>query len=738
MGIISPLGVGLTETEEALKAGRGGIGNLALFSLPKADRLPVGEAAGLAEDPDLPRCHRLALAAAIQAMTGCPLVPEAVIVGCTTGGILTTEDNLWNGDAFSRKNIELTQKYKEKYRYHGLTTVAEEISRRIGCLGPALTVSTACASGGVAIALALALLRAGRVKTVLAGGVDSLSRLTCFGFHSLQLVDAHGCKPLDAHRRGINVSEGAGFLLLTTQDCENILGIVAGAGLSCDAYHASAPHPDGEGAQAAMVAALFDAGIGPKDIDYINLHGTGTPDNDAMEAKAIRAIFANPPPLSSIKGATGHSLAASGGIEAVVSVLAGRKGFIPATTGCRQVDEKLGIEPVLSPKFTKARCVLSNSFGFGGNNVALVINQIDDHFEEEGEREKRRDGKKVGEEFLAVHGLSCLTGAGALETVMARLTAGENVSGQLPEAELCQTIPQRATRRLGRLAKLALTLAIDAVSEMEPDPPKIESVFFASGWGALGETYNFLRGLAESEGQFPSPTDFVGSTHNSAAGRVAIHFQAKGKNLTFSGGDYSFEQALLAAQTTLGATEDALLMAADEGHTCFSPLFDPSIHASETLADGGGGFWLNRQMTRAKCLIRLDFYGHGGEESMGPLLAALGDREKIAVDYAAIFVGIPQAKRLGADRQLAEFLGQIPHIPLWRHRGAIGEFASAQAVAAVVAAACATSGRIPGALTGGADIVMNAGQRILVLGLGDWITAMTLAMPSNRNGALSP
>ncbi|MDR0476869.1 MAG: beta-ketoacyl synthase chain length factor, partial [Desulfobulbaceae bacterium] len=583
----------------------------------------------------------------------------------------------------------------------------------------------------------MALLRAGRVKTALAGGVDSLSRLTCFGFHSLQLVDADGCKPLDAYRRGINVGEGAGFLLLTTEKCENVLARVTGAGLSCDAYHASAPHPDGEGAQAAIMAALADAGIGPEDVDYINLHGTGTPDNDAAEAKAIRAVFATPPPLSSIKGATGHSLAASGGIEAVVSALAGCKGFIPATTGCRQVDDRLGIEPVLSPRFTKARRVLSNSFGFGGNNTALVIDQVNDHFNDERGRKNWRDDNNIAGEFLAVHGFSCLTGAGGLKTVMARLAAGESVSGQLPETALCAAIPHRATRRLGRLAKLALTLAVDAVSRTEPDLPKIKSVFFASGWGALSETYNFLHGLAESEGQFPSPTDFVGSTHNSAAGRIAIHFQAKGKNLAFSGGDYSFEQALMAAHTMLDATENSLFVAADEGHSRFSPLFDPSIDADETLADGGGGFWLNRQITEAKCLIRLDFYGNGRDGLPTALLTALGGPARVAVDYAAIFVGAPQAKRLLADRQLAEFLGQVGEIPVWRHRGAVGEFASAQAVAVAVAAACVEAAQIPAALTGG-NIALRTDQKILVLGLGDTVTAMSLAAPNTRGDQLLP
>jgi 3-oxoacyl-(acyl-carrier-protein) synthase len=164
-----------------------------------------------------------------------------------------------------------------------------------------MVVSTACSSGVVAIALALKMLRSGMFRTVLAGGVDSLSRLTYFGFHSLQLVDQTGCKPLDQNRQGMAVAEGAGMILLTTEKPVHYRAEILGAGLSCDAYHPAAPHPEGEGAFMAMQRALTDAGISPEAIDYINLHGTGTPDNDLAEAKAVGRVLTTPPPLSSIK-----------------------------------------------------------------------------------------------------------------------------------------------------------------------------------------------------------------------------------------------------------------------------------------------------------------------------------------------------------------------------------------------------------------------------------------------------
>ena len=245
------------------------------------------------------------------------------------------------------------------------------------------------------------------MQRILAGGVDSLSRLTYFGFHSLQLVDRKGCRPLDVSRQGTTVAEGAAMLLLTAARPKNPLAVLLGAGLSCDAYHPAAPHPEGKGAFKAMQTALADAGMQPSAIEYINLHGTGTHDNDLSEAKAIHALFPAPPPLSSIKGATGHSLGAAGAIEAVVSSLSVSRGFIPGNTGCRHPDPALELTPQATPIDRPVRAVLSNSFGFGGNNGALVIGRTDTPSIAPSFASSRRP-----KEPLAIHGSACLTGSG--------------------------------------------------------------------------------------------------------------------------------------------------------------------------------------------------------------------------------------------------------------------------------------------------------------------------------------
>jgi len=709
-GIVSPLGSGLAATEAALRANRSAIGPLGVFSVRQGASLPVGQVPDMDSAPMPSRTHRLAREAAQMAMAGCPEPPDAVILGCTTGGILTTEQLL-------REDASL----KEAYRYHGLFSVAEDIAEQYNCSGPALTVSTACSSGAVAIALALNLLRSGRMRRILVGGVDSLSRLTYFGFHSLQLVDRNGCKPFDLSRQGLAVAEGAAMLLLTTERPDNPLALLLGAGLSCDAHHPTAPHPEGAGALKAMQTALADAGLKPAAVDYINLHGTGTRDNDRAESQAITALFPVPPALSSIKGATGHSLAASGAIEAVVACLVVSRGFIPGNTGCRQPDPALNLLPQADCSTRPVGTVLSNSFGFGGNNGCLVIGRADIV------PSVSWRGKS---DLLAVHGSACLTGAGLKPRTLAQLRLGASVAGMLTSEQIEAHLPPRLIRRVKRLARLALLLASSAYEDAG-GKEQPSAVFMGTGWGALSETYDFLRRLHESAEQFPSPTDFIGSVHNGAASQVALLFKATGANVTTSGGDYSFEQALLTAQTLLEETDQsALLLGADEGHEPLSSLLDPSI-AAGPLADGGGALYVNRDVAGARCLVRLPFYGRGQADDLpDQLIASLGGVESVRRTFAAVFAGVPAGMYAQGNSQLEGFLDRIGEgLPVCRYRDCTGEFASASAVAAVMAVSYMEAGGIPGVLLGGDDMALEPGKKILVLGTGRCCTAMEFFRP---------
>jgi len=713
-GIISPLGSGLAATEKTLRENRSAIKPLDLFSLLQGNPLPVGQVHDLKEPSSLPRTHRLAQIAAIQAVEGCSQPPDAIILGTTTGGILTTEQLL-----------KCNEQQKELYKHHGLNSVADYIARELHCSGPALVVSTACSSGAVAISIALEMLRSGQARTVLAGGVDSLSRLTYFGFNSLQLVDRAGCKPLDKNRQGMAVAEGAAMLLLTTSKPEiPHQAELLGAGLTCDAYHPAAPHPEGQGAFAAMQTALADAGLKPEDIDYINLHGTGTPDNDLAESKAVRRLFPTPPPLSSIKGASGHSLAASGAIEAVVSMIIVSHDLMPANTGLQEVDPLLGLTPLTNPLNQPAKAVLSNSFGFGGNNGSLVIGTADTF------PRPTPGNPRAG---LAIHGYSCLSGAGGTDATINQINSGTPVAGMTGLDTISENLPPRLVRRLKRLPRMALSLSVKAHENTGLDDHKPGSVFMGTGWGALSETHDFLTRLIDSNEQFPSPTDFVGSVHNGPASQVAIQFEATGPNITTSGGDYSFEQALLATELMFDdLAEPALIIGADEGHDTFSPLFDPSISSGSPLADGGGAFCVNRKKEGAKCCISIPFYQRNKADNVvAELVASLGGAEKITKRCPLILVGIPAAMHREGEKQLEQFmvLSKLS-VPVIRYREFTGEFASASAVAAALAVSFLEAGIVPGTLAEGGDIVIdNRMNTILVLGLGRYITAMELFRP---------
>lgn len=294
-----------------------------------------------------------------------------VFLGTSTSGILTTE--------IAYRHLDpVTGALPADFDYcgtHNSFSVADYVRRRFGLAGPAVTVCTACSSSAKVFAAAQRMLAAGQVDAAIVGGVDSLCLTTLYGFHSLQLSSPQPCRPFDRTRDGLSIGEAAAFALLerapATLDPEAIL--LLGAGESSDAYHMSSPHPDGSGARSAMQRALADAGLTPEDVDYINLHGTGTPSNDSAESRAVSALFGTDTPCSSTKGATGHALGAAGALEAVICALALQAGLIPGGLNLRQRDPELALNYLTGNQRASLRRVLSNSFGFGGANCALLL-----------------------------------------------------------------------------------------------------------------------------------------------------------------------------------------------------------------------------------------------------------------------------------------------------------------------------------------------------------------------------
>jgi 3-oxoacyl-[acyl-carrier-protein] synthase I len=261
-----------------------------------------------------------------------------------------------------------------RYRYsQNVFSVADFVRRFLGLEGPAAAISTACSSSAKVFASAHRLIETGFADAAVVGGVDSLCLTTLYGFGSLELLSREPCRPCDAARDGISIGEAAGFALLERAGERPGEIALLGYGESSDGYHMSTPHPEGAGVHLAMTDALARAGVAAAEVDYINMHGTGTPANDRAEDVALHRIFGDSIPCSSTKGWTGHTLGAAGITEAIISALCLEHSWVPGSLNTRTLDPSLKSRIVLHGEPRPLRRVLSNSFGFGGNNCSLVL-----------------------------------------------------------------------------------------------------------------------------------------------------------------------------------------------------------------------------------------------------------------------------------------------------------------------------------------------------------------------------
>jgi len=293
-----------------------------------------------------------------------------VFVGTSTSGIEETEkayrDMLTNGHDVLAEDFDLQNT-------QFISSLLGYVQRSLGLQGPGQSISTACSSSAKVFATAHRHIMSGLCDAAVVGGVDSLCLTTLYGFNSLQLVSDEICKPYDASRKGINIGEAAGFVLLERVDHGRDKIKIKGYGESSDAYHMSSPRPDGEGAAMAMQLALQRAGLRADEIDYLNLHGTATPSNDSAEGAGVAQVFAQAPLCSSTKGFTGHTLGAAGITEAIIAMLALEHDTVPANLNLEQDDTSIAIRPIRKTLSTPLVNVMSNNFGFGGSNCSLVF-----------------------------------------------------------------------------------------------------------------------------------------------------------------------------------------------------------------------------------------------------------------------------------------------------------------------------------------------------------------------------
>ena len=433
------------------------------------------------------------------------------------------------------------------------------------------TISTACSSAANAIILGSEMLKMGEADIVIAGGTESLSKFHLNGFNTLMILDKEQCRPFDKTRTGLNLGEGAAFVVLTrtlvkseelrVKNESNKQGsegnsdsslftlrsslFIRGYGNRCDAFHQTASSENGEGAFLAMSDALQMAGLKPQDIQYINAHGTGTPNNDASESAAIRRVFGDSiPPVSSTKGFTGHTTSAAGAIEAVISILALQHGFVPANLGWKTQDSDCITPSMGSGKYPISN-VLCNSFGFGGNDSALIISKDpgpDLTFHERGNLKPQVVGEALIEDI------------DQLQEIREYLSPGE-------------------ARRMGKLLKAATVTSLKALRQAGVESP--DAIITATAFGMLETSEKFLREMLENGEVTLSPTLFMQSTHNTIGSSIAIRTKCHGYNVTYTQGKDSLWWALRDARRLIetGKAKTVLVGCHDEATPTLQDLF---------------------------------------------------------------------------------------------------------------------------------------------------------------------
>lgn len=522
-GIISAIGCNKDMVLQSLRNKCTGIGSMKYLESIH-NHLPVGEVKcsnselkrklGIDESKIISRNVLLGTTAAKEALLdsrigGLSSKKVVFISGTTVGGMDLTE-TLYS-------DMLRDDKYLSYLNSHDCGSSSNEIIRLCGISAEVCTISTACSSSLNAIILGAEMLKRGEADVVIAGGCESLSKFHFNGFNSLMILDKEQCRPFDATRAGINLGEGAAYIVLErAEDAEKrnaiIQGYISGYGNRCDAFHQTATSEIGEGPYLAMLQALTSSELSEVSISYINAHGTGTVNNDQSESFALKRIFGNNiPKISSTKGFTGHTTSASGSIEVVICLLAMSHNFIPANIGWENPMSD-GVIPSMGEENILLENVLCNSFGFGGNCSSLILSKN-----------------------------SSMTKCTPVKHKWEVVSEVEiNDSSDL--SKIKEFVPMMEARRMGKLLKAATIASQQALQIAGIKKP--DAIITATALGMLETSEKFLRAMLNDGESSLSPTLFMQSTHNTIGSSIAIRSKCNGYNITYTQGNDSFDLAM--------------------------------------------------------------------------------------------------------------------------------------------------------------------------------------------------
>lgn len=547
-GIISAIGTDKNSVLQALLEGRSGVGPMRYLPSVHTE-LPVGEVPcsdnemkqrlGISVDETISRTTLMGIWAVGQSLAEARIDEKSglriwLLSGTTVGGMDVTESHF----------AQISQQHGTGYfKGHDCGSCTDAIARYFGVFDETGTVSTACSSAANSIMLGARLLRAGLADVVVAGGSEALSRFHLNGFNSLMILDHERCRPFDATRAGLNLGEGAAYVVLEPEQQAlkrgaDIHAYLTGWGNACDAYHQTASSPDGEGATLAMQQALQTAGLKADNISYINAHGTGTPNNDQCESAALQRVFAGcaMPPVSSTKAFTGHATSAAGSIESVICLLAMQRSFIPQSLGYGQPSEGC-IMPSAGERNVKLSHVMCNSFGFGGNDTALIFSS---------------------EPTTANEAPLPYSDADIKEVAHVTLTLPDELKA------ISQYVKPLEARRMGRIMKASLLASLQALETANIDVP--DAIITATAYGCTVNSEKILMQMQNEGEANVSPTLFMQSTHNTIGSNVAIRTHCHGYNTTYTQGNRSLDWAMRDARMLLrsGKCKSVLVGCHDE------------------------------------------------------------------------------------------------------------------------------------------------------------------------------
>ena len=574
-GIVSAIGIGKEAVLQSLLLGKTGIGKMtyldsAHHELPvgevKLSNLQMKEMLGIASNQIMSRTALLGMLAINQALKEARITAESkatngkglrivLVSGTTVGGMDITEHYF---DQFKNfENVDLLH-------HHDCGNNSKKIADHFGIFDDVTTISTACSSAANALMLGARLLKAGQADIVVAGGTEALSRFHLNGFNSLMILDHKQCRPFDATRAGLNLGEGAAFIVLESEELARARGVethayLSGYGNACDAFHQTASSENGEGAYQAMKAALTEANLVPGDIQYINAHGTGTPNNDQSESVALGRIFGeNMPPVSSTKSFTGHTTSASGSIEAVICLLAMKHRFIPANLGWENIMDN-GLKPCMGQEGIVLRHILCNSFGFGGNDSALIFSSCPTSVNNDNDITK--PAVNTTEEEIKV---------------LSRV----HINSEERLSDIRKYVKPLEARRMGKLMKSSLLSSLEALEQAGIETP--DAIITGTAYGCLENSEKLLVQIKEEGEKMLKPTYFMQSTHNTIGSNIAIKTHCHGYNITYTQERHSLEWAMRDAELLLrsGKAKTVLVGCHDETTEIFNSLLEKTGETS--------------------------------------------------------------------------------------------------------------------------------------------------------------